>query len=64
MSHRLDVFAPAVTGAPHDPLDAADLERLRAWLLRQPITGRVSVYAALRLLATIDAERQAVEAVA
>ena len=46
---------------PHDPLDAKDLERIRAWLLHQPLTGRVSVYTALRLLATIDAERHAGE---
>lgn len=57
--------SPVLKDAPsHDPLDAADLERLRTWLLRQPMTGRVSVYAALRLLATIDAERHAGEAVA
>lgn len=53
----MDPFTPAVDGAPHDPLDPSDLERLRVWLARQPESGRVSVYAALRLLATIDAER-------
>ena len=53
----LDPLTPAVDGSPHDPLDPSDLERFRAWLVRQPMTGRVSVYAALRILATIDAER-------
>jgi hypothetical protein len=42
---------------PHEPLNPSDLERLRVWLARQPLTGRVSVYAVLRLLATLDAER-------
>ena len=48
---------PRADAPPHDPLEPADLERLRAWLQRQPVTGRVSVYSALRLIATIDAER-------
>ena len=53
----LDPFAPTVDGLAHDPLDPPDLERVRAWLVRQPQSGRVSVYTALRLLATIYAER-------
>lgn len=42
-------------GGPDDPLTPEELAQLRTWAVRQSPHGVASVYAVLRLLATVEA---------